>query len=168
VPVPLERSVVVITGATSGIGRAAALAFAQRGARLALAARSADNLERVLAECQGKGADVIAVPTDVSDESCVEALAVAAEARFGGIDTWVSGAGVIAYGTFEAIPSEVFRRIIDVNLMGQVHGARAALPRFRRRGGGVLITMSSVWGRARRWSRRTSSQSTRLGPSPNA
>jgi NAD(P)-dependent dehydrogenase (short-subunit alcohol dehydrogenase family) len=81
---------------------------------------------------------------DVADEPAVEALAAAVEQRFGRIDVWVNNAGVIAYGPFEEIPSEVFRGVIETNLMGQVHGARAALPRFRRQGSGVLINMSSV------------------------
>jgi NAD(P)-dependent dehydrogenase (short-subunit alcohol dehydrogenase family) len=77
----------------------------------------------------------------------VEAFAQEAEDRFGRIDVWVNNAGVIAYGEFAEIPSEVFRQVIETNLMGQVHGARAALRRFRKQRSGVLINMSSVWGR---------------------
>jgi NAD(P)-dependent dehydrogenase (short-subunit alcohol dehydrogenase family) len=146
-PRPVGGSSVVITGATSGIGYAAAQEFARRGARLALAARDAEQLEAVRAECGRIGAAALAVPTDVADEDAVERLAAAAEREYGRIDTWVNNAGVIAYGDFEAIPSETFRRVVDTNFLGQVHGARAALRRFRRQKVGVLINLSSVWGR---------------------
>jgi NAD(P)-dependent dehydrogenase (short-subunit alcohol dehydrogenase family) len=93
----LRESVVVITGASSGIGRAAALEFARRGSRLALAARSEAPLLQSAGDCES----VIAVPTDVRDEQSVEALAIEVCERFGWIDVWVNNAGVIAYGRFE-------------------------------------------------------------------
>lgn len=139
---------VAITGATSGIGRAAALRFARRGSALALCARSAEALDAVAGECEAAGArGVLVRALDVADEPAVEAFAAAAEERFGRLDVWVNNAGSMAYGRFEDIPSEVFRGVVETNLMGQVHGARAALTRFRRQGSGVLINMSSVWGR---------------------
>jgi len=147
VPRPLEQAVVAITGGSSGIGRAAALRLARRGAALALCARSQGPLAEVAAECEAAGAEVMHRPLDVADEEAVEAFAAAAVERFGRLDVWVNNAGTIAYGPFEEIPSAVFRQIIETNLMGQVHGARAALKRFRRQGAGVLINMSSVWGR---------------------
>lgn len=147
-PRPLEEeAVVVITGASSGIGRAAALRLARRGSALALCARSEEPLAEVAAECEADGAEVLYRALDVADVEAVEALAAATVERFGRLDVWVNNAGTIAYGRFEEIPSEVFRRIIETNLMGQVHGARAALRRFRAQGAGVLINMSSVWGR---------------------
>jgi NAD(P)-dependent dehydrogenase (short-subunit alcohol dehydrogenase family) len=147
VPRPLEQAVVVITGASSGIGRAAALRIARRGASLGLCARDDSPLAAVAAECEGAGASVLHCSLDVADEEAVEAFAAAVEKRFGRIDVWVNNAATMAYGTFDDIPSEVFRRIIETNLMGQVHGARVALRRFRPQGSGVLINMSSVWGR---------------------
>jgi NAD(P)-dependent dehydrogenase (short-subunit alcohol dehydrogenase family) len=147
VPRPLGEAVVVITGASSGIGRAAALRIAQRGASLALCARAEEPLVRVAAECEGAGAKTFRQALDVADEEALEAFAAATEERFGRIDVWVNNAATMAYGNFEDIPSEVFRRVVETNLMGQVHGARAALRRFRRQGSGVLINMSSVWGR---------------------
>jgi short-subunit dehydrogenase len=147
VPRPPEEAVVVITGASSGIGRAAALRLSRRARALALCARSEEALAEVAAECEGAGTEVLYRALDVSDEEAVEALAAAAVERFGRIDVWVNNAGAIAYGSFEEIPSEVFRQIVETNLMGQVHGARAALRRFRQQGAGVLINMSSVWGR---------------------
>jgi len=147
VPRPLEEAVVVVTGASSGIGRAAALRLSRRARGLALCARSEPPLAGVAAACGAAGAETLHRALDVADEAAVEALAAATVERFGRIDVWVNNAGVIAYGPFEEIPSEVFRGVIETNLMGQVHGARAALPRFRAQGSGVLINMSSVWGR---------------------
>ncbi|HEX8203942.1 MAG TPA: SDR family oxidoreductase [Isosphaeraceae bacterium] len=147
-PPAIEESVVVITGASSGIGRATALAFARRGASVVLAARRAPALADVAAECEGLGARALAVPTDVTDEDAVQALARRALEAFGRIDVWVNNAGVTAMGFFEAIPPDVFRRVIETNLFGVVHGARAVLPHFRERASGVLINVASVNGKA--------------------
>jgi NAD(P)-dependent dehydrogenase (short-subunit alcohol dehydrogenase family) len=147
VPRPLEQAVVVITGASSGIGRATALRIARRGGALALCARSEEPLAAFAAECEAAGASVLQGALDVGDEEAVEAFAAAIEQRYGRIDVWVNNAASMAYGTFDEIPSEVFRGIVETNLMGQVHGARTALRRFRRQGSGVLVNVSSVWGR---------------------
>lgn len=146
-PVPIAGSVVVITGASSGIGLAAALRFASAGARLALTAREAEALGAAASRCEEHGADVVALTADVSVPGEAERVGAAAEERFGRIDTWVNGAAVMAYGEFDEIPAEVFRKVVETNLLGQVEGARAALARFRRQGSGVLINLSSVWGR---------------------
>jgi NAD(P)-dependent dehydrogenase (short-subunit alcohol dehydrogenase family) len=143
----LSGCVVVITGASSGIGRAAAHAFAREGSRLVLAARTPEPLQTVAAEVERLGALAIAVPTDVRDEQAVRSLGDAAIERFGRLDVWVNCAGVIAYGRFEAVPAEVFRAVVETNLFGQVHAARVALPHFREQGSGALINLSSVWGR---------------------
>jgi NAD(P)-dependent dehydrogenase (short-subunit alcohol dehydrogenase family) len=143
----LRDAVVVITGASSGIGRCAAIGFARCGSRLILAARSADALRDSAATCESEGAQAMVVPTDVRDEAAVQELARAAVAHFGVIHVWVNSAGVIAYGPFEQVPSEVFQAVIDTNLMGQVHGSRAAVQQFRRQGHGTLINTASVWAR---------------------
>src|SRR3954447_10154484 len=104
-PRPLHEAVVAITGASSGIGRAAALRLARRGAALALCARSRAPLGAAAEECEAAGARaVLAVPLDVGQEAAVEAFAGEAVERFGRLDVWVNNAGVIAYGEFEELP----------------------------------------------------------------
>ena len=139
--------VVVITGASSGIGRETARLFARRGARLVLASRSADALDTVAKECRELGAQATAVPTDVTHEGQVRALAATAVAEFGRIDVWVGNAGVFSYGSFEQTPDDVFRQVVETNLMGPVHGARAVLPYFRRQGSGTLVLIGSLYSR---------------------
>lgn len=143
----IRRPVVVITGASSGIGRATARRYAADGARLVLASRSRSALEEVAAECRAAGGSVIVVPTDVADEAAVHALAAAAVREFGRVDVWVGGAGVFAYGLFEELPSDLFRQVVETNLMGQVHGARAVLPHFRRQGSGALVMIGSLYSK---------------------
>jgi NADP-dependent 3-hydroxy acid dehydrogenase YdfG len=104
-----------------------------------LAARSAAHLQEIAAQCIGLGGEAIAVVTDVRDEHAVQHLADEAVAGYGRIDVWVNGAGVIAYDRFEDLPSDVFRAVIETNLLGQVNGARAALQCFRRQDDGTLI-----------------------------
>jgi NAD(P)-dependent dehydrogenase (short-subunit alcohol dehydrogenase family) len=144
----VRDAVVVITGASSGIGRATALAFAARGARLVLAARRAAALDDARGECERAGASVLVVPTDVTDEAAVERLARDAVARFGRLDVWANVAGVYAVGRFEDVPMDVFRRVLDTNFLGTVYGARAALRQFRAQQRGVLVNVASVLGRA--------------------
>jgi NAD(P)-dependent dehydrogenase (short-subunit alcohol dehydrogenase family) len=143
----LNQASVVLTGSSSGIGRAAALRFAERGANLVLAARSQPNLDEVAETCRRCGVDVEVVPTDVTDEQAVQELCRRALDHFGRIDVWVNNAAVTAFGQFDAMPPEVFRRVIETNLFGYVHGARAVIPVFRRQGSGVLINVASMVGK---------------------
>ncbi len=140
----LPNASIVLTGASSGIGRATARAFAERGARLTLAARRDEVLDEVVEECRALGGEAIGVPTDVTDAAAVRALARAAEGTWGRIDVWINNAGVGAVGRFDAVPLELHRRVIEVNLMGALHGAHAAIPVFRRQGEGVLINNISM------------------------
>lgn len=138
--------VVVVTGASSGIGRGVALAFAARGANVVLAARSAQNLATVARDCQELGGRTLVVPTDVSDEAAVQALAHQAIKEFGRVDAWINGAAVWSYGRFEDTPGPVFHQIVETTLFGQVYAARAVLPQFRSQGCGVLVNIASLYG----------------------
>jgi NAD(P)-dependent dehydrogenase (short-subunit alcohol dehydrogenase family) len=140
------KPVIVVTGASSGIGRATALAFARRGSSVVVAARRADRLDEVVQECVALGGKAIACPTDVTDPAQVAALGRAATEHFGGVDLWFNNAGVGAFGHFTDLPADVWRRVIDVNLFGYVNGARVALSIFNRQGHGVLVQNASVVG----------------------
>lgn len=142
---PLRGKVVVITGASSGIGRAAAHAFACKGARLVLAARDEEALFDVLDECTDCGTDAVAITTDVTRNDQVQALAVqAAEFGQGRIDIWVNNAGVGAVGNFEDTPLEAHEQVIQTDLIGYLRGAYVALPFFKAQGSGILINTLSL------------------------
>lgn len=143
----IKGSVVVITGASSGIGRATALAFARKGADVVVAARRVEPLEATAADCRAAGARALAVPTDVTDADAVDDLARRAVEEFGHVDVWFNNAGVFFFAPFEEAPLEDFRRVLDVNLLGTVHGTRAALRVMRPRGSGVVINNASVYGK---------------------
>jgi NAD(P)-dependent dehydrogenase (short-subunit alcohol dehydrogenase family) len=143
----LTDKVIVITGASSGIGRATAHAFAEQGAKLVLAARDEASLRDAARECEARGGEAIAIETDVTDLMAVEALASRAVERFGHIDVWINNAAVFAFGSVEDVPADVFERCMKVNFMGYVHGAKAVLPYFKRRDQGVLINVSSLLGK---------------------
>ena len=142
-----EAQVVVVTGASSGIGREVALRLAGRGDRVVLAARTASSLEEVADACRRRGAEALVVPTDVADEAAVAELARRAVDAFGRIDVWVGAAATWSYGRFEDTPADTFAAVLGTTLLGQVHGARAVLPVFRAQGRGTLVCVSSLYGR---------------------
>ncbi len=140
---PLSEQVMVILGASSGIGRETALRAARQGARVVVASRNAAGLASLVDEITAAGGKAAYVTCDVTNEAQVHHVARDAAARFGWIDTWVNVAGVSVYALFEDTTPDEFRQIMDVNFIGQVHGAQAALPFLRERGG-ALIAISSV------------------------
>jgi NAD(P)-dependent dehydrogenase (short-subunit alcohol dehydrogenase family) len=144
VPKAIHDQVVVITGASSGIGLVTAREAARRGAKVVLAARNVADLEHAVAEIRREGGSALAVPTDVSEYQQVAALASRAVAAYGRIDTWVNNAGVSAYATFVDMPLEDFQRIMQVNFMGQVYGAKAALPHLEASGGTLVCVGSTL------------------------
>ena len=143
---PINQQVVAIVGASSGIGREAALRFAQRGAKVMVAARSEPGLKSLVEEIQRFGGEAAYVIADVSDFEQVKAIADKTVALYGRLDTWVHAAATGVLAPFEQITPEEFQRVIDVTLMGQVHGAMAALPHLKQEGRGALIHISSVEG----------------------
>lgn len=141
---PLQTDVAVITGASSGIGMATALQFAEDGYNVVLAARSQKELDTVAADCRERGVQAEVVAADTTDEKAVKSICEMAIRVFGHIDVWVNNAGAYMTGKFEDVPLEDMHRIMDTNFFGYVHGSRSALGQFRRQGYGTLINVSSV------------------------
>ena len=140
-----DERVVVVTGASSGIGRATAVLLSSKGMRVVLASRSLDALESAQGECLG--GETLVVRTDVSHAEQVDALMDAAVARFGRVDAVVHSAAVLAYGRFEDVPADVFEQTLDITLVGTANVARAALRRFQAQGGGSLVVVGSLLGK---------------------
>ncbi|RUS96670.1 short-chain dehydrogenase [Dulcicalothrix desertica PCC 7102] len=141
---PINQQVVAVVGASSGIGRVAALQFANRGAKVVVAARSQPGLESLVEEIRSLGGDATAVVADVSDFDQVTKIAQTAVDTYGRLDTWVHNAAIELYAAFAVTTPEEFKRIIEVNLLGQAYGAMAALPHIKRTGRGALIHVSSI------------------------
>ncbi|NTS41215.1 SDR family oxidoreductase [Flavisolibacter sp. BT320] len=136
--------VVVITGASSGAGRAMALELAKHGATLVLAARREEALVEVAADCANFGSRAEIQVCDVKEMLSVHQLAKAALEKFGRIDAWVNNAGVLAAGAVDAIPADVNEDVIRTNLLGYIHGAQAVLPIFKKQGYGTIVNNISV------------------------
>ncbi|GIJ51235.1 short-chain dehydrogenase [Virgisporangium aliadipatigenens] len=143
---PLSESVVVLTGASGGIGAATAEALARHGTAVVLAGRGPDALAEVAQRCRAAGGRALDVPTEITDRAAVAALADKAESRYGRIDAWINNASVGLYAALEDAPVEQVRRTIEVNVFGYLHGVQEALPRMRATGGGVLVNVASVLG----------------------
>ena len=135
--------VVVITGASAGVGRATAHAYGARGDAVALLARSEESLAAAAREVRERGGRALEVPCDVSDAAAVEAAAASVEADLGPIDVWVNNAMVTSLSRFEEMEPEEFQRVTDVTYHGVVHGTRAALRRMRPRDRGVVVQIGS-------------------------
>jgi NADP-dependent 3-hydroxy acid dehydrogenase YdfG len=143
----LSGQVVAVTGASSGIGEATALACARAGAAVALAARRADRIEALAERIAADGGRAIAVPADVGDEEQAHAFVVRAHSELGRLDVLVNNAGVMLLGPIENAPTEEWRQMIHVNVFGVLYCTHAALPLMREQGSGHIINISSVAGR---------------------
>ncbi|HEX8920718.1 MAG TPA: SDR family oxidoreductase, partial [Pyrinomonadaceae bacterium] len=144
----LGEQIIVITGASSGIGLVTARTAARQGAKLVLAARSEDALRQLVDEIKMEGGEAISVVADVGQEQDVRRIAEAAIQRFGGFDTWVNNAGVSIYGRVLEVSMEDHRQLFETNYWGLVHGSRVAAEHLRTRGGAIINVGSSLSDRA--------------------
>jgi NADP-dependent 3-hydroxy acid dehydrogenase YdfG len=148
--VDLSSQVVAVTGASSGIGEATALACARAGAAVALAARRVDRIEALARQIVQDGGRAIAIATDVGEESQAQAFVQRAHSELGRLDVLVNNAGVMLLGPIENAPTEEWRRMIHANVFGVLYCTHAALPLMRAQGAGHIVNVSSVAGRVAR------------------
>ncbi|MDP9470595.1 MAG: SDR family oxidoreductase [Chloroflexota bacterium] len=141
---PSRSQVIVVTGASSGIGRAIVRAFGARGARLGLIARNEDGLTAAAEEVRRAGGEALVLPLDVADADAVEAAAARVEAELGPIDVWVNVAMATVFAPIKEVTAEEFRRVTEVTYLGYVHGTQAALRRMRPRDRGTIIQIGSA------------------------
>ena len=140
---PIGVQVVVVFGASSGIGRLTALEMAKKGAKVCVAARSEEGLKTLVEEIETNGGEAFYVVADAADFAQVKSVADKTVERYGRLDTWVHSAGAFLFATVEKTDPEEYERVIKVNLLGQIYGAKAALPHLKEKGG-ALIHVSSV------------------------
>jgi NAD(P)-dependent dehydrogenase (short-subunit alcohol dehydrogenase family) len=144
---PVDEQVVVVMGASSGIGRETALRFAGRGAKVVVSARSKEGLDSLVEEIRSAGGEAAAVVAEVTDFDQVKAVADRAVEVYGRLDTWVHLAAVSIFAPFEETTPEEFKRVVEIDLLGQAYGAMAALPHIKREGRGALVHVTSVVAR---------------------
>jgi short-subunit dehydrogenase len=140
---PLDKQVIVITGASSGIGLATAYRAAEQGARVVLSSRNGDTLAKIVREIRNKGGEAIHVVADVSKRKELERVSAAAIKAFGGFDTWVNDAGLGIFGRLEQVSDEDNRRLFDVNFWGVVYGTQVAAAHLKSKGG-AIINLGSI------------------------
>jgi len=145
----LDGKIVVITDASSGFGRGAAVALARAGASVGLGARRLEDVLEVEAACASEGGEALSKEVDVGDPIDVAELARDAVARFGRIDVWINNAGASAVGRFDVLPLEDHVRVIDTTLLGTLYGSYVALRQFHKQGSGTLINIASLAGKVR-------------------
>ncbi|MBD0388933.1 MAG: SDR family oxidoreductase, partial [Nostoc sp. C3-bin3] len=143
---PINQQVVSVVGASSGIGRITALEFARRGAKVVVSARGESKLKSLVEEIRSFGGEATYIVADVEVFDQVKAIADKTVEVYGRLDTWVHVPAIGIFATFDNTTPEEFKHVIDVDLMGQVYGAMAALPHLKREGRGALIHVSSVEG----------------------
>jgi clavulanate-9-aldehyde reducatase len=146
----LDGRKALITGASSGIGEATALAMAREGAAVALGARRKDRLDEIVSRIQAQGGEAFAIEADVAEEQQARALVTSAHSELGGLDCLVNNAGLMLLGLVQDADPDEWRRMIDVNLLGLLYCTHAALPIMRDDGGGDIVNISSLAGRTAR------------------
>ncbi len=139
-----DKKVVVITGASAGLGRAIAHAFAERSAKVALLARNPEALDAAAEECRMRGGEGLGIPTDVSDAQAVEGAAERVERELGPIDVWVNNAMVSVFSPVAEMEAADYKRVTEVLYLGFVHGTMAGLRRMRQRNSGTIIQVGSA------------------------
>jgi NADP-dependent 3-hydroxy acid dehydrogenase YdfG len=144
----LEGKVAAVTGASSGIGEATALALAGAGAVVAIGARRADRLAALAEQIEAAGGRALALPVDVADEESANSFVTEAHSNLGGLDILVNNAGVMLLGPVEGAPTDQWRTMVNVNLLGLLYCTHAALPLMREAGSGHIVNISSVAGRS--------------------
>lgn len=142
----ISSKVVVITGASSGLGESTARHLASKGAKVVLGARRVERLQNLVAEIEANGGEALAIATDVTSAEQVAALIEGAVQRFGRVDVLVNNAGLMAIAPMDEVKVDEWSRMFDINVMGVLHGIAAALPLFRKQGGGHFINVASVAG----------------------
>jgi NADP-dependent 3-hydroxy acid dehydrogenase YdfG len=147
----LAGKVALVTGASSGIGEAAALALAAAGAKVAVSGRRKERLDSLVQRIEAAGGAGLALPGDVSVEADATKSVADTIAAFGRIDILINSAGVNEAGGIESLPIEQWRRVIDINLMGTIYTCRAAFPHMKGQGGGDVVNISSTAGRRSGW-----------------
>lgn len=144
----LDGRVAAITGASSGIGEATALALAAKGVAVSLAARRLDRIEALTERINGEGGRALAIATDVTDEAQANAFVTRTHAELGGLDALINNAGVMLLGPVAGAETEQWRRMIEVNLLGLLYCTHAALPIMGSQGSGDVVNVASVAGRS--------------------
>ena len=142
----LKNKIAIVTGGGQGIGRGTARLFAREGAKVTIAARTAEKLEQVKEEIEAEGGEVLAIPTDVGREGDVQRMVAATRERFGGLDVLVNNAGVGLQMPVDEVDMEKYERLMDTNLKGMYLGCRFGVPLLKERGKGSIINISSVHG----------------------
>jgi NADP-dependent 3-hydroxy acid dehydrogenase YdfG len=143
----LDGKVALITGASSGIGEASALALAAEGAKVVLAARRLDRLEKLVSQVKDSGKEAIAIQTDITDQAQITEMVQKANANFGSVDILINNAGVMLTGLVDGADTSDWRRMVDIDLLGLMYTTHAALPIMKEQGSGHIINIASVAGR---------------------
>lgn len=143
----LTGKVAIVTGASSGIGEAAAIALAAAGAKVAIAARRADRLDTLAQRIQAAGGEALAIVADVADEAQVQAMVQQTQARWGQVDILINNAGVMLLGNIDGANTEDWRRMMNINVLGLMYATHAVLPLMKAQGSGHIVNISSVAGR---------------------